>query len=186
MVSSEVSSAPDARGSPPLVAIDQIYGEQIAYMWDFLRYLGVPERDLEDVAHDVFLIAHRRLASYDRARPIRPWLCGIAARVAAGHRRRGYRRREVMSEEIHAVDSAPAADVALSLRRARALLLGALDRLSAERRVVFVLHELEEVPVPEIAVLLDVPLNTVYSRLRRARAQFSAVMRRMQARGGPR
>jgi len=174
----------ERRSDSPMVVVERIYAEHIGYLWDFLRHIGVPESDIEDVAHDAFLVVHRRLDSFDRSRPLRPWLSGIAVRVAAAYRRRGHRRREVMTEEIHAMDPGPGAEAELSVRRARTVLLQALEHLDAERRVIFVLHELEELSVPEIAALLEVPLNTVYSRLRRGRAQFSAVVRRLQARGG--
>ena len=64
---------------------------------------------------------------------------------------------------------------------ARAVLMKALDALDLDRRAVFVMHELDEIPVPEIASTLDIPLNTAYSRLRLARADAAAAIQRFRA-----
>src|SRR5678816_2857953 len=62
---------------------EEIYAEQLDYVWHSLRRLGVDDRDREDLAHDVFLVVYRRLASYDPACSLRAWLFGIAYRVVA-------------------------------------------------------------------------------------------------------
>jgi len=165
---------------------ETIYRNEISYVWDFLRYVGIPAKDLEDVAHDVFVVVHRHFSEYDSHRPIRPWLTGIAFRVASDYRRRAHTYREVFSEEVHAAAPGPNAETRLSHKQAYELLLKALDRLSPERRAVFVLHEIEEVALTEIAVILTVPVNTIYSRLRRARKQFAAALERLERRGGAR
>jgi RNA polymerase sigma-70 factor, ECF subfamily len=69
-------------------------------------------------------------------------------------------------------------------RDARRVVFDALDRLSDEQRAVFVLHDLEGKAAPEIAADLDVPLNTVYSRLRLARERFAAHVARTQGKAG--
>jgi RNA polymerase sigma-70 factor (ECF subfamily) len=61
----------------------------------------------------------------------------------------------------------------------------ALDRLDFDRRVVLVMHDLDEISVPEIAAMLEIPLNTAYSRLRLARVDVVAAVRRRGERGGP-
>ena len=102
----------------------------------------------------------------------------------AAHLRRSYRRRGEVSDEAlqgHA-DGAPGSDDLLDQRRARALLDEVLDALPMDARAVFVLFELEEMTVPEIAALLDVPLGTAASRLRRGRELFEAEITRRKAR----
>jgi RNA polymerase sigma-70 factor (ECF subfamily) len=172
--------APAGPASPP-VDLPSLYRREFAYVWKTLRRLGAPLSDLEDLAHDVFVVVHRHLDDYDRARPLRPWLCGIAVRVVADYRRLQRNQREVVGETTEAVDAGPTAHERFEAREARALLMKALDALDPDRRAVFVMHELDEVPVPEIAAELGVPLNTAYSRLRLARAEVAAWIARRRA-----
>lgn len=153
-----------------------IYQAEAGFVWNRLRRLGVPERDLEDKVQDVFIVAHRRLESYDRARPIRAWLAGISVRVALDHRRLAHQRREIAADvsETPAEERSPEASAAGN--EARRAVLAALDELPPEQRAVFVLKELDGFSMPEIAELLDAPLNTLYSRLRLARERFAAVV----------
>ena len=80
-------------------------------------------------------------------------------------------------------DSAPSAEDHLEKADLRRLLLEALAALDADRRAVFVMHELDELSAPEIAETLAIPLNTVYSRLRIARERFNVAVERIRARG---
>lgn len=162
----------------PRPTLPEIYEAHFGTVWNTLKRLGVWERDLEDAAHDVFLVVHRRLADYDETRPIKPWLAGIAARVASEFRRRAQHRREVVSDTVdeHAPDLAPAADAALDDKRRRELVLRGLERLDFERRTVLVLHDIEGHSMPEIAAALEENINTLYARLRAARQQFAAAV----------
>jgi len=155
-----------------------VYQAQFAYVWRSLRRLGVRERDLEDVAHDVFVAFYRGSDGYDRARPIRPWLFGICFRVASDYRRRAQHRFEVPSEAEEVADGGPDADARVASREARRLVLWALEALDFDRRAVFVMHDLDGYSMPEIAATLSAPLNTLYSRLRLAREQFAIAVRR--------
>lgn len=143
---------------PPDLA--RVYAEHLHYVWRLLSRFGIPSRDREDVAHDLFVVVHRKLGDFDPARPIRPWLAGIAFRVALA-----YKRRKASGEIPSELPELPNPDH--SERRHQATQL--LEKLPFERRVVFVLHELEGLTAPEIRDELAVPLNTVYSRLRLAR-----------------
>jgi RNA polymerase sigma-70 factor, ECF subfamily len=163
------------------IALDfrRIYEDEVAFVWTRLRRLGVPERDLEDKVHDVFLVAYRRLASYDPARPIRPWLAGISVRVALDHGRLAYQRREIGHDLVDAVDGRRTPDSELERREARDVVLAALGELPADQRAVLVLREIEGFSMPEIAEMLAAPLNTLYSRLRLAREKFFSVVQRL-------
>jgi len=166
---------------PSLAAVYEAYFD---YVWHALRRLGVHERDLEDVAHDVFLAVHRRYADFDATRPVRPWLFGISMRVASDYRRSARVRREVLRAdfpEVHAAGRGPQEQV--SAAEARRLVLEALEDVEMKYRVVFVMHELHEHSMPEIASVVDAPLNTLYSRLRLARRQFAAAFERLRMRG---
>jgi RNA polymerase sigma-70 factor (ECF subfamily) len=158
--------------------LESVYEAEASYVWRTLRRLGVAERDLEDVTHDVFLAVHRRLASYDASRPLRPWLFGVALRVASDYRHRARHRRELLPATEHEpTDDAPLPDERLEEERARALVLRALDAVEIERRSVLVMHDLDGFGVPEIAVALELPLNTAYSRLRLARQEIARAVR---------
>jgi RNA polymerase sigma-70 factor (ECF subfamily) len=161
---------------------DAVYRDHVGYVLHSLRRLGVDERDVEDVAHDTFLVVARKLDEYDTARPLRPWLFGIAFRVALDHRRSARVRRErldVPQQTQDAVDDRPAADLQVERTQARRLIVAALDTMRPELQAVFILHDLDEVGMPEIAQALEIPLNTSYSRLRIARAQFEAAVREL-------
>ncbi|MEM9073623.1 MAG: sigma-70 family RNA polymerase sigma factor [Myxococcota bacterium] len=144
----------------------RVYQDHLRYVWRLLGRCGVPSRDREDVAHDTFVVVHRKLPEFDASRPLRPWLTGITIRVALAYRRRRM-HGEVPSElpEITCPVDAYRAE-----HREEALAL--LKVLAFEQRVVFVLFEVEGLTAPEIAEALSIPLNTVYSRLRLARNEL--------------
>jgi RNA polymerase sigma-70 factor (ECF subfamily) len=161
-----------------------VFQNHAAYIWHTLRRLGIQEADLEDVAHDVFIQVYRQLDQYDPVRPIRPWLFAFAFRKASEHRRQSRFRLEVLGEPADPPDIAPTAlDQVLRLE---ALNLGhaALAELELGQRAVFVLHELDDCAMPEVALALEIPLNTAYSRLRLARAEFAKAVRRLRLRRG--
>ncbi len=161
-----------------------IFESEFSYVCRSLRRCGVPDRDVEDLAHDVFLTAHVRFADFDRARAVKPWLFGIVFRVASHHRRRPGYRREELGEPVEHRDAAPLADEQLELSQRRAVVLEALESLDLERRAVFILHDLDELPMREIAASLGIPLFTAYSRLRAARTQFADAVRKIRLRRG--
>jgi RNA polymerase sigma-70 factor, ECF subfamily len=161
-----------------------VFQAHAAYVWHALRRLGVGEADAEDVAHDVFVQVHLRLSQYDPTRPIRPWLFAFAVRKAAEHKRQARTRLEVVGGTGDPPDHAPTA--LEQAMRHEALQLGhrALDGIELNQRAVFVLHELDGYPIPEVASALEIPLNTAYSRLRLARAAFDKAVRRLRLQRG--
>lgn len=180
MVLKPLEVATESAGSPPAVAHDclQAYQRELDYLIGSLRRLGVPYSDTEDVLHEVFLVMLARWDDYDRARPLRPWLFGIAFRVASTHRRKG--TREVLGGDHEAEDLRPGPDDDVAATQSRALLLTALAQIPIERRAVLIMHELDETPMRDIAKLLGVPLFTAYSRLRKARQELDLAIGRLQ------
>jgi RNA polymerase sigma-70 factor (ECF subfamily) len=166
--------------SPAASDLRTLFTMHAPYVWNTLRRLGVHASDLEDVTHDVFLQVQRHLGDFDTSRPVRPWLFGFAFRVASDHRRRAYRRRETAQPEVEAVDPTAPADERLAAQQDRQLVQSALDTIDLDRRAVFVLYEIDGVPMAEIARSLSIPTNTAYSRLRVARAEFGAAVKRMK------
>jgi RNA polymerase sigma-70 factor (ECF subfamily) len=152
----------------------RVFETEFGWVSRTLRYLGVSRPDLEDVAHEVFLQVYRRFADYDATRPLRPWLFAFAYNVARDFRARSRNAHSTTEDADALVHPGLDADELLIRAEALALALRAMDVLDADERAVFVAHELDEFAAPEIAGSLGVPLNTVYSRLRRARSKFEA------------
>ena len=126
------------------------------------------------------MAVHGELHKYDPARPIKPWLFAFCFRVASHYRRKA--RREVIDENAADIeDAAEGADSLVDRERQRELVLRALDALDLDRRAVFVLHELDGVTCDQIARSLEIPVGTVYSRLRVARQEFAAKVKRLQS-----
>ena len=165
----------------PLPSFAEIFDAHFGYVWNTLRRLGVRESEAQDQTQEVFVVVSSLLGDYDPARPIRPWLFGIAYRVAARWRALARHRREVaMDAPPDPADPRPAADDALAAHEARELVLRALDTMDLERRAVFVMNLLDEQPMPAVAEALGIPLNTAYSRLRLAREDFETAVKRLR------
>ncbi len=149
-----------------------------------LQRLGVPSAELDDSAQQVFWIASRKLGAITPGSE-RAFLLGTALRVAKDARRSQQRRREVFEEPgDERPDESLRPDALADQRRLRALLDQILEAMPEDLREVFVLFELEECSSPQIAELLDIPVGTVASRLRRAREDFEQRVKRLEARGG--
>jgi RNA polymerase sigma-70 factor, ECF subfamily len=149
------------------------------------RTLGVPEPEVEDALQHVFIVAAQKLSAIDVGKE-RAFLIQVAVNVAARVRRRRARSREELDEAIADASDLGATSPEERLDRERALsVLGRiLDAMDDAVREVFVLHEIEEMTMAEIATTLELAPGTVASRLRRAREQFERNVARVQR--GPR
>jgi len=184
LASPELESAPAA---PRDATFEALYTQELAWVYRTLRRLGARAADLEDLAHDVFVAVHRGLERYDPARPARPWLFGIAFRVVSDYRSRARFSRERPSDEAdERADPGATPEAEAVSREARVLLMRALDALPLDQRAVFVASELDETPMPELAAELGLSVNTVYSRLRLARARLAAAVQALTRGGGHR
>jgi RNA polymerase sigma-70 factor (ECF subfamily) len=153
----------------------EAYQSELDYLMRTLQRLGVATRDLEDLAHEVFLVLRSNWQEFDRKRALKPYLFGIAFRVASSHRRRHW--REVSYAVVDGQDLARVPDQTLEAKQARALVLSTLQQIPLGRRAVLVMHELDEIPMREVARALGIPLFTAYSRLRKARRELEAGLR---------
>jgi RNA polymerase sigma-70 factor (ECF subfamily) len=155
---------------------NQIYDQYFDFAWANLRRLGIPAAHLEDAVQELFIVVHRRLGEFAGRSSLKTWLAGIAWRIASEHRRHESRKggAEPLPETLVAPGCDPlgAAVHAEALRRLDSL----LAQLDEDKRAVFVLAELEQMSVPEIAQALAVNVNTVYSRLRAARRTFDEAL----------
>lgn len=157
-----------------------VFEAHAGYVAASLGRLGIAPSDRDDLVVEVFVRVHREITRYDESRPIRPWLFAFAARVASEHRRLARHRREVLGSGPDIASTTDAPDRRLETEAARRIVECALDALDDDKRAVFVLHDLDETPVPEIARVLSIPEGTAYSRLRAARAEFTSAVRRLQ------
>jgi RNA polymerase sigma-70 factor, ECF subfamily len=166
-----------SHGPEPGPDLSAIYGERAEFVWLTLQRLGVRDADLEDLAHDVFLIAHRKLGSYDGTSRVTTWLFGICLRVAANYRRRAHVRLERPmggAESYEGIADGKGPEELLGMREARVRLRAVLDALDLTKRAVFVMFEIEGLSCAKIATEMGVPLGTVYSRLHAARRAFAS------------
>jgi RNA polymerase sigma-70 factor (ECF subfamily) len=153
------------------------FQQNYAGVWRSLRRMGVAADRADDAAQQVFLIALNALGRI-REGSERAFLYGTAMRLAHGMRRRG--EREVPSLGLELVPSpVPTPDQLTDQKRAREVLDEFIVGLDVDTRTVFVLTEFDGFTTPEIAELLEVPLGTAASRLRRARESLQAMMRRV-------
>jgi len=159
-----------------------LFSEHAPYVMRVVRYLGVAEREVMDVSQEVFVRAFAKLEAWDPSRgSVRTWLYGFCVRLVANHRRLRRHAREELGADVDAGRSdTPAQDESLVRAEARGQLLAALDALPEEQRVVTVLHAIEELPMSEVARVLEIPLQTGYSRYEAARK----VLRRRLEEGG--
>lgn len=153
------------------------FQRELDYIYRTLRRLGTAPSEVEDLAQDVFLALRRSWLQYDPSRPLRPYLFGIAFRIASAHQRKS--RREVAFGIVDVDDAGPSQDDVLQSKQARALVLAALERIPLPRRAVLVMRDIDDIPVDEVASALAIPLFTAYSRLRKARRELEAAVRRI-------
>jgi RNA polymerase sigma-70 factor, ECF subfamily len=164
----------------------ELYEDNLAFVWRSLRRLGVPETECGDAAQDVFVVVHRRLPEFEGRSKVTTWLFGICLRVCSSRRRMASTRHESIAEPLDMLDEGADVEAAVERNRGMAVLESILLRMSLEQRTVFILFELDGVSLAEIAELLELPLGTVQSRLRLARATFRAAVGRMQTGDQPR
>lgn len=153
-----------------------IYRAEIDAVWAFLRRLGLEEPALRDVCHDVFLVAWDKRVELAKVTSRRGWLLGIAVRKAANLRAKASAHREVLQDEVEAVDARGNSEIDARLD-AETIVRKAMAKMTFEARTVFLMHELEGRPVPEIAELMNTPVGTAYTRLRAARLALGEVVR---------
>ena len=177
------SPADERRALAP-ADLSAVYETHFRYVWRCLRSLGVHDAQLDDALQDVFVVVQRKLADFDGGAELRTWLYAIALRMARKYRERSRREpaslestRKSQPELALAATGEGAALQSERLALARAV----LETLSDEQREVFVLARVEQMSAPEIASVVGIPLNTVYSRLRAARLAFEAEVTRRKA-----
>lgn len=161
-----------ARAEPSAPRVAALLTDHYRFVWRTLRRLGVHEAAVDDAAQQVFLVAAERLDGVPPEKE-RSFLMGVAVRTAANARRAQSRRREQADSDAVAEQATTTnPEELLDWKQRREKLDEWLAALELELRAPFVLFELEGLALAEIAEVLDLPLGTVKTRLRRARAVF--------------
>lgn len=160
-----------------------VYEEHFDFVWRTLQRLGVREADVPDALQETFLVVFRRLDEFEGRAKMTTWLFRICLRVARDRQRLAHHRREVLDEQALDGCADESSDVARQVERREegAQLEAALARMDLDQRAVFTLFELEGLSGDEIADTLQIPLGTVYSRLRLGREAFRKAFQRVQS-----
>jgi RNA polymerase sigma-70 factor (ECF subfamily) len=164
-------------------SFDEVDREHVTFVWQVLRRLGVAPAEVQDACQEVFLTVHRRLHAFEHRSSMRTWLYAIAVRCAHAQRRRGRSSEAPSSDADEPAVEATQSD-SIARRQARAQLDEILDELDDAKRAVFVLYELEDLTMAEVAAAVGCPLQTAYSRLQAARSTVEAAVKRRRAREG--
>jgi RNA polymerase sigma-70 factor (ECF subfamily) len=157
---------------------DRTYDQYFRFVWNSARRLGVRDDAIDDVVQEVFVVIHAKLHTVHSPDSLRSFIYGVTKRTVSEHFRQLQRHgsTESLPDRPVVPSTAPTPlDVAEHMSQLE-LLENLLGKLAAPKREVFILSEIEEMSMPEIAAALDVPLNTAYSRLRHARQEFEALL----------
>ncbi|WP_438014802.1 sigma-70 family RNA polymerase sigma factor [Sorangium sp. So ce315] len=180
------AGADPAAAPPPRPSFEEVYTSLLPYVLRVLWRMGVPARNLRDVAQEVFLVVHRRFEECDPRLSIKAWVASIASHLALRHQRLARNRRELLArsetERIDVTDPGGDAEALCARAETQRIVRALVQRLEEDRRAVFILYELEGVDMRSIAGALQISENTAWDRLRRARKDLAAAVRRLCAR----
>lgn len=158
----------------------EVYRAHADFVLRCAAHLGVPDHHLDDVVHDVFLVAHRRLPDFDGARgSLRSWLFGITRHVVLHHRRAAARHQRKLTI-VPTPPRQPRPDEEVARRRVIDHIETFLQSLPPRKRIVFALADLEGMPAVEVARSLGTNVNTIYARLRSARQAFAGYLDQLE------
>jgi RNA polymerase sigma-70 factor (ECF subfamily) len=180
-------STPESRELPDL-DFDSVYEDMVEYVWSAVCRMGVKGADADDVVQEVFTVVYRRLGEFEGRAQLKTWVYKIMVNLVQHyfrtHARNPGDRATDEGTEIHTLEASQDRGPVGELERREALRV--LDRLLAQlddtKRVVFVLAEIEQMTLAEIAGIVAANVNTVASRLRSARRDFDKALSRFHAR----
>ncbi len=158
--------------------VQTLVREHAPLVWRILVHLGVPQNLLEDLSQEVLVTVWRGFSDFRGDSSVRTWIYGICRNVAADARRQSAAQREIPVAELPDAIVQPAQEGALWVKQAHDQLVLALDCLDEDQRMVFVLFELEQLEMQEIAAAMQAPITTCYSRLAAARNKVLSRIRR--------
>lgn len=179
----KVFSSTQPATTPAKPSFQEVFHAYGQYVVRVLRHLGVRDADVPDACQEVFTVVHRRLSTLESGGALPSWIYAISWRVARDHRRRGKRKPEVLTETLPEAAGGEDSEAEAIRRQQRRLLVSLLDQIDEGRREIFVLYELGELTMTEIADIVGCPLQTAYARLYAARKDMEDLLKREKARG---
>ena len=170
----------DPSHSHSVPSFQVVYQQYFDFVWSSARHLGAAGDTVDDVVQDVFVVIHGRLSTLQNPEALRSWVYGIVRRTVSNYRR-SRRSRDAagarLGAELKLTGSAQPSPLDMAERSAELELLeSVLAELDEAKREIFVMVEVLEMTVPEVAQALEIPLNTAYSRLRLARKSFEEAL----------
>jgi len=175
---------PSYRTKGASLGFRDVYDQTLPLAVRLARKLGVAEGDVDDVVQDLFIAVHRRLADFEGRSSIKTWVAGILMNLVHNYRRQRRRRSDAKPEGRWRLDAAPPATGSndpwegAALAEAQSLVRQALGDLTAEKASLFVKVEIEGLTVVQVARSMRANVDTVYARVRVARAAFRAALAR--------
>lgn len=171
--------------SLPVLSFKELYRQYFNFVWSSARRFGVQPSGMDDLIQEVFIVIHGRLHTLEKPEALRSWIYGVVRRIASNHRRAQRSTAETSTSTPgypEALSREPTPLEQVERNAALQLLTSLLDELDESKREIFGLVEVDELSVTEAAEMLDIPVNTAYSRLRAARQAFEAALTRHEAR----
>jgi len=153
------------------------FDADLDYIFATLHRLGAAHHEVEDLAQEIFVVLLRHWDTLDTSRPLRPYLFGIAFRILSAHRRK--RSWEIPCAQIDIESSTTSPENSLQSKQSIAVLRAALEQLPISRRAVVIMHDLDEIPIADIAKNLSITRFGAYARLRKGRMELASAVRRV-------
>ena len=172
--------APETRRRDHSPSFESVFAAHAPYVLRLLGRFGVPPRDVEDVAQEVFLVVHRKLHEFRGEGSLRSFVYGICLRTASDFRRRAHVRREITVRDFPAVAVGAAQEGSIARRQHRELLSRLVGALDDDKRSVFVLYEIEGLPMTEVAAACGCSVPTAYARHTAARKALARAIERIR------
>lgn len=171
----------------PVLSFDEVYERHFRFVWRVLRAFGVGPSAVEDAAQDVFVVVHRRLAEFEGRSDIRTWLFQIARWVATSERRKASARarHDALDDDDALRDHADGPFEHAARSESVRALERIFSRMDPDKRIALLLMDIEEMKAAEVAALLEINVNTAYSRLRLAREQFRRLADELESTKSP-
>lgn len=163
------------------LSFQSVYQQYFNFVWASVRRFGVHPDATDDLVQEVFMVVHAKLEGLDKPSALRSWIYGVVRRTASNHRRTQRTQTSALLSSASCEDAQstePNPFEHLETNADLHFLASLLAELDEPKREIFAMVELDELTVPEVAEVLDIPLNTAYSRLRSARQAFEAAVNR--------
>ena len=175
-----------ARRSALDVMLDTIYEQHVADVHRWVRRLAGPQEDVEDLVHEVFLVAIRRRADFRGDGKIKTWLFRITGHVVKGRRGRDRVRRWLLNRhgDVLATERGATATPLEQMEKAEGAvrLYAALDKIPDRYRTPIILYEIDGMTGQEVADLVGVSLGAIWVRLHRGRARLFRELAKVEVR----